>query len=398
MKKKVSAYILFMCFAFSSAQNDSIIKNQKDLADVFHSVFSRKMARDSVKKKFQVSVLPTAGYTLQTGWTGVLSANIGFKQSELPEQKISTINTSINYSEYRQIILPIYASFWSKGNTWNLISDIKFMKYPSSIYGLGLPTISEEANSNTPYSIDYFFIKFHETIMFSLKKNLFLGGGYFYDQFWNIKTLGITNASLNEAIQQKLGTKEVASGINLRMFYDSRLNQINPSQGFYANMVYRPNFKILGSSINWATLQVDVRKYFTFPKNSENTLAFWGFAWMNTGENPASYLLLPSNGWDDQYNTGRGYIQGRFRGKNMFYYENEYRFKILKNGLLGGVVFGNAQTFSGDLSQDFKKIIIGYGFGLRLKLNKFSKTNLCVDYGFGKDNSRGFFVNLGEVF
>jgi len=40
----------------------------------------------------------------------------------------------------------------------------------------------------------------------------------------------------------------------------------------------------------------------------------------------------------------------------------------------------------------------GYGAGLRIKLNKFSRTNVAIDYGFGAGGSRGFFVNLGEVF
>jgi hypothetical protein len=62
-------------------------------------------------------------------------------------------------------------------------------------------------------------------------------------------------------------------------------------------------------------------------------------------------LLLPSTGWDDQFNTGRGYIQGRFRGKNMVKLEGEYRYRITRNGLIGGVVFANVENFSADLSQ-----------------------------------------------
>lgn len=108
--------------------------------------------------------------------------------------------------------------------------------------------------------------------------------------------------------------------------------------------------------------------------------------------------MLPSTGWDDQYNSGRGYIQGRFRGKDMLYLESEYRFNLTKNGLWGGVVFGNVEHFSSDISRQFNQFIPGYGVGLRLKLNKHSGANLCVDYGFGKNGSQGFFVNLGEVF
>jgi hypothetical protein len=108
--------------------------------------------------------------------------------------------------------------------------------------------------------------------------------------------------------------------------------------------------------------------------------------------------LKPATGWDDQYNTGRGYIQSRFRGNNMSYLETEYRFGISKNGLVGGILFVNAEKFSDELSATYKSILPGYGLGLRLKLNKYSKTNICLDYGFGNNSSQGFFVNLGEVF
>lgn len=154
----------------------------------------------------------------------------------------------------------------------------------------------------------------------------------------------------------------------------------------------------MGSQSNWSSLQIDARKYVHFPANSKNILAFWGFAWLTTSKTTPPYLMLPSTGWDDQNNTGRGYIQSRFRGKNMYYYENEYRFGITRNGLLGGVVFANVQSFSADLSDEYKKLLFGYGVGLRIKLNKHSNTNLCIDYGFGQNNSHGFFANIGEVF
>ena len=38
------------------------------------------------------------------------------------------------------------------------------------------------------------------------------------------------------------------------------------------------------------------------------------------------------------------------------------------------------------------------GLGLRVKLNKYSRTNIAIDYGWGRQGSHGFFVNLGEAF
>ena len=35
---------------------------------------------------------------------------------------------------------------------------------------------------------------------------------------------------------------------------------------------------------------------------------------------------------------------------------------------------------------------------IRIMLNKFSRTNIALDYAWGTQGSRGFFVNLGEVF
>jgi hypothetical protein len=67
--------------------------------------------------------------------------------------------------------------------------------------------------------------------------------------------------------------------------------------------------------------------------------------------------------------SGRGYVEGRFRGNDMLYLESEYRFGITRNGLIGGVLFVNGQSFSAYNSSTFKRVAPGYGTGLRLKVN-----------------------------
>ncbi|WP_332369429.1 hypothetical protein [Spirosoma telluris] len=72
---------------------------------------------------------------------------------------------------------------------------------------------------------------------------------------------------------------------------------------------------------------------------------------------------------------------------------------LLNNGLLGGVVFANMQTYSDyPNTNQFGKLLPGGGVGLRIKINKHSNLNLAVDYGFGIGGSQGLFLNLGEVF
>lgn len=410
MKKNFICFLIiifpFLCVAQSQptqALSDTLPQpgvQQKDVVDILHRILHKKNNGDTIRagKKFNWSLIPAAGYTLQTGFAGVVSGNIGFYQQNSKGQKISNITTSYTYSQYKQTIFPLYANIWTRKNKINFISDFKYLNYPSEVYGLGGKRISIEANSNTAYTVNFKYIKLHQSIMFKALKDFYVGGGIYYDQFWNIKITDSLGKRINHILSRDLKTSERASGLAVKALYDNRLNQINPQNGEYLSITYRPNFIFLGSQSNWSSLQIDARKYVRFPANSENILAFWGFAWLTTSKTAPPYLMLPSTGWDDQNNMGRGYIQSRFRGKNMYYYENEYRFGITRNGLLGGVVFANVQSFSADLSDEYKKLLFGYGVGLRIKLNKHSSTNLAIDYGFGQNNSHGFFANIGEVF
>jgi outer membrane protein assembly factor BamA len=370
---------------------------EKDITDLIrrgakkdrHKIIS---ATDTTDNQRLFSFIPAAGYSLQTGLAGILSANLAYFNGTANNQKISSISASFTYTQYNQTIVPLVINIWTKNNRYNFISDNRYIDYPSNIYGIGGRT-----NPNKGHQIAFYALKFHQTLLKSIANNLYAGVGYYYDQFWSIKVLDSVTKRMNALINRQLGTGETASSIALKLMYDNRLNQINAKNGWYVNLVYRDSYKFLGSDNNWQSLLVDIRKYIPFPKHSKNTLALWSFNWLTLG-GTVPYLLLPSTGWDDQYNTGRGYIQGRFRGKNMSYFESEYRFNISRNGFLGGVLFGNLQYFSPDISAQFQVLSPGYGGGLRIKLNKHSGANLCIDYGFGKDGSRGFFVNLGEVF
>ncbi len=378
-----------------TTNQDSLTTNNKDLGDVYHAIFYKhnQQPKTIKEKKYHLAIIPAAGYSLQTGWAALISGNLAYKNSESPTQKESSITTSFTYSQYNQIIIPLIANIWTKNNQFNYITDFRYIQYPSSIYGLGGKT-----DPNQGYTINFTGIKLHQTVQKKVANNLYAGLGYYYDQFWDIRALDSLKRNRARTLSKKLGTSEISSGFALKLLYDSRINQINPQQGIYANVVYRPNFMFLGSDENWQSLLADVRTYIPFPKQSHNILAFWGLAWLSVGSNTPPYLMLPSVGWDDNYNTGRGYIQGRFRGRNMFYAETEYRARLTRNNLISGVLFFNAEKFSDDLSATYTIIKPGYGFGIRVKLNKTSGTNLCLDYGFGDNGSKGFFVNIGEVF
>jgi len=371
--------------------------DQADLVDIGRSFLkgaktSRQDTSHLKTGKLHISALPVVGYTLQTGFAGVLSSNFAFYTSDQSQANISSILTSITYSQYKQIIFPIQADIWTKNNKYNIVTDWRYLKYPSLTYGLG-----GNSSPDSGYNIDYTYLRLHQAILRQISKDVYAGLGYDLDYFWNVKEVDPPIGEATDFQRYGLHSTERASGISLHFLYDSRRNQINPNNGGYASINYRPNFTFLGSDANWQSLTFDLRKYIRWPGSGRNVLALWSYDWFTTGGTPP-YLLLPSTGWDSYSNTARGYIQGRFRGRNMLYLESEYRFTVLPNGLLGGVVFANAQSFSEQGSGRFEYVAPGYGLGIRISLNKFSRTNLCVDYGWGAHGSGGFFVNLGEVF
>jgi hypothetical protein len=406
--------VLSFCFVISNyAQTDSAIQSPekksvqtssidssklKDLGDVYNSIFhkhtqAQKDSAHNAAKRYHFAFVPAVGYTLQTGFAAILSGNVGFYTPSNEQGKLSSITSSVAYSQYNQIIFPIQANIWTKNDKHNFIVDWRYLSYPSETFGLGGKTQPTDG-----YTINFSYIKLHQMYLTEIRKNMYVGLGYYFDYFWNITEVNPPAGQVTSFQKYGLTNTEQASGPAARFLFDSRLNQINPKNGFYASVTYHPNFTFLASDDDWASSVIDLRAYFKIPKRSNNILAVWQYDWLTLGAGKPPYLLLPSTGWDDSYNTGRGYIQGRFRGKNMVYNEAEYRFRITKNDFIGGVFFANTQTFSRGFEDTYQTIALAAGFGIRIKLNKHSGTNLCLDYGFGEQGSSGIFVNLGEVF
>jgi hypothetical protein len=395
-------FISFPIFLFAQFVPDTAINpgiKEVDLIDIAERIFNKNATRRedvivNQKGRVHFSAFPAVGYTLQTGFAGVISGNAAFYigSHNHESENISTVISSFAYTSKSQIIFPIASSLWTKGNKYNILSDWRYLKYPSVTYGLGGFT-----QLDSGYNLDYSYVKLHQAILRKIATDLYAGIGYDFDYFWNIQEVNPPADQQTDFEKYGISKTEKASGISLDVKYDSRRNPLNPQKGIYANILFQPKFTFMGSDANWQSLLLEFRTYIPFPAKSQNILAFWSYNWFTVGGTPP-YLLLPSTAWDEFSNTGRGYIQGRFRSPNMIDQEVEYRFVVSRNGLFGGVVFANAETFSQLMTGKYEVISPGAGLGIRIKLNKFSRTNIALDYAWGTQGSKGFFVNLGEVF
>jgi hypothetical protein len=123
----------------------------------------------------------------------------------------------------------------------------------------------------------------------------------------------------------------------------------------------------------------------------------WATAWLTRAGEPP-YFDLPSVGWDMYGRTARGYRAGRFRGRSWVYTELEYRTEVTRNGLIGVVGFLNASTLSDFETRDFQRWQPGGGLGLRVKLDKDRRSNVAIDFAWGREGSKGLYLSLNEAF
>jgi hypothetical protein len=377
--------------------SDTINKvGERDIVDVFRKWFRLKPSTksDYMKPgdKPVMSILPAIGYTLQTRLAAVLSGNMAFITNSKPGAKLSVANINVIYTQNKQLTVPFLSNIWLKGDEYNLRGDWRYMKYPQSTFGLG-----SDSRLSMEDPLSYHYIRIYQYLLKKLANDFYAGIGYTLDHYWNVTEKGAFNGMVSEYAEYGASRKATSSGPAVQVLYDNRKNPINPSQGLFASVIVRDNVKWMGSDNQWKSAVIDVRKYIGFPGHSKNILAFWSYNWLILDGKPP-YLDLPSTGWDNYNNTGRGFIQGRFRGNIMLYLESEYRFRITHDGVLGAVLFSSAESFSGAPSRKLESIQPAVGGGMRIRLNKKSNTNIAIDYGFGTQGMKGLFVNVGEVF
>jgi hypothetical protein len=378
-------------------QNETLYyKNQRDLIDItlliLHKNPDMRIDSSGIKtKKLHISAGPILEYTLSTGFTSGIAAGGAFLTGVNGQTNTSAVLAAVKYTEKKQFLVPIQSSIWTPFNKYNLLGDWRYLNYPQDTYGFGGHTTLADG-----YTVTYKYVRFYEFALRKVRKNFYAGLGYQLDYHWKIKLINPPPGQVTDFAKYGYNSTSISSGIVLDVLYDSRKNSINPDGGsLYCNLSFLQNSTHFGSNGNWNSLLIDIRKYIKMPHN--NVLAFWSYNVFTLSGNPP-YLDLPGTATDTYSNTGRGYIYDRFIGKKMIDLEAEFRYGITKNGLIGAVVFANAESLSELNSNKFQVVSPAVGLGLRLKFNKFSNTNVCIDFAVGTNGSRGFAGNLGEVF
>ncbi len=407
----VLSILLTSNFSFSQKEEETMQQKyagQVDIKDVIKNLFhSKSRLKDTINiigspQTLSVSILPGISYNPANGVIFGVSTSLSKFYGDTHNTKISSLNAAVSVTTEKQLKISIQSIINTNKNNWSLQGDWRFWKYSQNTYGLGTQTVPGDAEN-----MEFDFIRFNENVLKKLIPNCYIGIGYSLEAYSNITTLDSSDAFLypnyNNTYSAQHGydsLKYISSGFVLNLDYDSRDNPINPYKGLYADVKYYNYKKFFGSSQDWQNLQYEFRAFKSITKDHSYIMAFWTLGTIAVGNNSGPYMSLPAVGWDKYNTTGRGYIQGRFRGNDYMYAGFENRIRLTKNGLFGMVLFVNVESASNN-SQNVKLLDFiepAGGIGIRIKFDKYSRTNLCVDYGIGRYGSSGVFMNIGEFF
>lgn len=380
---------------------------QVDIFDIARKLYKDPPANPpdpdpQIDRGLQLSLAPGFAYNPSAGFIIGASGSLSKYFGDPATTRISSAVAGASYSSKQQASLTFKFGTSSSGNRWRFDGDNRLQWTSQDSYGLGTGT----APSDGVYT-KFTYVRMFDAAWYKLVKNLYAGGGFHYSLHTNVRP-GTDGDPAWEDSDYVTYTEEngfdpegqTSAGFAAGLMLDTRDNPINASRGWLALVAYRPSAKgLFGADASFQETLVDVRSFFSVTKDRRQRLAVWVQGDF-TGSGAPPYFDVPALGMSIIGRSGRGYTDGRFRGEKMMYGELEYRATLMRNGLLGMVAFLNTTTVSDRKTGEelFDGFATAGGIGLRVLFAKRTGTNLCIDYAWGRQGSKGFYLGLQEAF
>lgn len=359
------------------------------------------MAQDSIRTRFwqrfhpdtlvnrelHVIPVPVLRVSPETGLQYGITLDYLFNSDA--SDSASTTRNSIawvqaTYSTRKQLMIEPVWQVYTRDERYFLRGRGGYLAFSEYFWGIGNQTLANEAYENLSYNRTYFQGEFLKKV-----NGRFFTGLTLY--------LNDTRAIRFGDIERLTGAEEYTGldphalvGIGPSLVFDHRNDVFSPTEGWYAAWAYRRHFPSLGSSFTYGEHQLDLRKYFYW--NKKHFLGFQGIGQFTDGEVP--FRELPRLGGP---NIMRGYFMGRFRDRQLWSTQAEYRYNIGR--FLLGAAFvsagGVAPTVS-DFSLNTTRL--AYGGGVRILVNRKMNLYTRLDYAFTSDRTSGFYFRIMDAF
>jgi Omp85 superfamily domain len=388
------------------------LSKQYDFGNLAHAIFTPKKKRDTLHKSSGVTVIPNIAANPTIGFQAGIKAVAARRLGDDPNTLLSVGATSASITTKDIIYFYVNHNIFTPGNKWNLQGNFVVSKSVTPDHGFGIGEGKDEGSAaettladptHKGYALNSQYFNFREKIYKEIAKNLFLGGGMSFEIRRKItQTDTINNATPYSVYTNQHGFAQdhyADAGFLFNVEYTTRDNPNRAYKGLYFDAGVRINQTWVGSTKNAVQFTTDIRKYISLSQASpEFVLALWNWgSYLASGNIP--YLELPGSARDGTGRSDRAYTSQYFKGTDFNDTEAELRFPLLPNKFISGVVFGNLQTANDQQgTKIFQVFQPGYGAGFRVLFNKATRTNLALDYAWGKYGNKGFFLNLNEAF
>jgi len=395
--------LLVMPAATAAAQAPQTVApdEETDLSDLVRA-WRHKETPPSEPRQKKIVAAPIIGSNPSAGFLLGAAAQMTLFRGNPSTTRVSSGIASLSISTRKQVLFNVRFDTFSDGNRWFVQGDNRFQSTAQDIYGFGTATPSSAA-----VNTDYGFVRIQETVYRHTAGGVYVGGGFLFDSHTNVQPADPSNPAWSSSpyitYSQQNGLPiegQQSSGFSVNLLLNRRDHDINARRGWRASARYRGSFEgFLGGDSSWQELDADARAYLPLDVYGRHRIALWTYTSVVTS-GAAPYFDVPATVMDTYGRSARGYQDGRYRGERLVYGEAEYRAPLMRNGLVGLVVFTTMTTVSDRQSGEalFDAVAPSAGGGLRLLLSKRSRTNLCFDVAWGKDGASGVYLALQEAF
>lgn len=348
--------------------------------------FWKKLNPDSLtNRNLRFIPVPVLQSSPETGLKGGLAIDYFFntagekrsttRRPVLPDSLLTPTRDSYAfvqglYSVRRQLTLEGVWQIYSPGERYILRGRGGYQDYSEYFWGVGNQTLPEKDYTDIFYERWYL----QHRMWRRLTGRFFAGLNYYYSETRRLRTIGAPGIA--EEIPGSQGS--VVSGLGPTLMADYRNNPFSPTRGWYAEWAMQSNLEELGSHYQYTEQSVDLRRYLALPK--DQVLAFQVVGQFTAGTVPLREL--PRLGGP---NTMRGFVMGRYRDRQLWSAQTEYR-RALNRFLVGAVFVG-----AGGVADQVRNFTIGNtrytgGAGLRVLMNR--KKNLYARFDLAVNSNR----------
>ncbi len=299
------------------------------------------------------------------------------------EERPSSLSPILVYTVKKQVIALLQGEIYLSQERYRLNLEAGYTLFPTKFWGVGNDTPDDEEEDYTPRTISL-AVKLQRRVT----QGWYLGGTLAtgYRELAEVADGGLLDSG---AVP---GAKDGwIVGLGLLLTRDTRDSPVYPRSGSYHQLGGSWFNGMFGSSYDYGSVSLDLRKYITVL--GTHVIALRGLGLASVSAPP--FDLMPQLGGDALL---RGYFGGRFRDRQLLAFQGEYRVPVWWR--VGMVAFGGlGQVADSWEGVELSRFHPSAGLGVRFQLSRAEGLNIRADYGWGFDSgSAGFYLSVGEAF